>query len=96
MTNNSSQDFGFGGDEFKGELSIVPYAQFLNSNQDNYGIAITSANAELASFELIDNWQPVEHEFRDGAQGQCCEKLREKFIYRFRCIKIKSSDKFTL
>ena len=65
MQNN--QDFGFNSDEFLGELSLIPYAQFLNASTKNFGIAITSANAELAKFELIDSWQPIEHEFADGS-----------------------------
>lgn len=62
------QDFGFGGEEFTGELSTVPYCQFLNKDNQNFGIAVTSTNAELAQFRLIDTWQPVEHEFTDGTQ----------------------------
>ena len=67
MTNTDSiYDFGFSGDEFLGELTIVPYAQFLNANDKDYGIAITSQNAELAQFELTDSWQPIEHQFAEG------------------------------
>lgn len=64
MQNN--HDFGFNSQEFLGELSSIPYAQFINASDEKFGIAITSSNAELARFELIDSWQPVEHEFRDG------------------------------
>lgn len=65
--NNSSIDFGFDTDEFVGEITTVPYSQFLNASSKNYGLAITSANAELAKFELTDGWQPVAHEFGDGS-----------------------------
>lgn len=60
------QDFGFGSSEFLGELTTIPYCQFLNASSKNYGMAITSANAELAKLELTDGWKPVEHEFADG------------------------------
>jgi hypothetical protein len=40
--------------------------QFLNADSQKYGIAVTSTNAELAKFELIDTWQPLEHQFNDG------------------------------
>ena len=63
---NSNYDFGFGGEEFAGQPSSVPYAQFLNASNSKYGIAVTSQNAELAEFELNDSWQPTEHEFTDG------------------------------
>ncbi|HEY9768821.1 MAG TPA: DUF5895 domain-containing protein, partial [Coleofasciculaceae cyanobacterium] len=63
---NDNQDFGFDSDEYKGALASVPYAQFLNASSQDYGIAITSANAELAEFELIDTWRPIEHQFSDG------------------------------
>ena len=65
MTTNNI-DFGFGGDEFLGETKIIPYCQFIISSTKDFGIAITSTNAELAKFELIDNWQPIEHQFSDG------------------------------
>ena len=66
MQNN--QDFGFNSDEFLGELSSIPYAQFINASTKDFGIAITSTNAELAKFKLIDSWQPIEHQFADGSQ----------------------------
>jgi hypothetical protein len=63
-----NQDFGFNTEEFLGELSSIPYAQFFNASDEKFGIAVTGTNAELAKFELIDTWQPVEHQFRDGTQ----------------------------
>jgi hypothetical protein len=66
---NTTQDFGFSGEEFTRES--VPYAhderprsflscgvarQFLNADSQKYGIAVTATNAELAEFELSDNW----------------------------------------
>jgi hypothetical protein len=63
---NNYQDFGFNSEEFLGELTTVPYCQFLNASSQKFGIAITPANAELAKFKIIDSWQPIEHEFSDG------------------------------
>ncbi|MEM8720918.1 MAG: DUF5895 domain-containing protein [Cyanobacteria bacterium P01_G01_bin.39] len=63
---NNYQDFGFSGEEFQGEMTTVPYCQFLNASSQKFGIAITGANAELASFKADDNWQAIPHEFSDG------------------------------
>ena len=63
---NNDRDFGFNSEEFLGELTTVPYCQFLNASSKNYGIAITPSNAELAGFRLTDTWKPIEHEFSDG------------------------------
>lgn len=63
---NNYQDFGFNSNEFLGELTTIPYCQFLNASSKNYGLAITSANAELAKLKLTDGWKPIEHEFADG------------------------------
>lgn len=60
------QDFGFSGDEFQGEITTVPYCQFLNASSQNYGIAITPSNVELAGFRACDGWRSLEHEFSDG------------------------------
>ena len=60
------QDFGFGGDEFQGEITTVPYCQFLNASSQKYGIAITPSNVELARFRACDGWRAIEHEFSDG------------------------------
>lgn len=60
------QDFGFSGDEFQGEITTVPYCQFLNASSQNYGIAITPSNVELAGFRACDGWRAIEHEFSDG------------------------------
>ena len=65
-TTNNHQDFGFGGEEFLGQLNTVPYAQFLNASANIYGLAIASKNAELAGLEFIDSWKSIEHEFSDG------------------------------
>lgn len=62
------QDFGFGGEEFRGEITTVPYCQFLNASNQKYGIAITPANADLAEFRGTSSWKPVEHEFSDGVR----------------------------
>ena len=63
-----NQDFGFNNEEFLGELSSIPYAQFFNASDKKFGIAITGTNAELAQFTLTDDWKPIEHQFRDGTQ----------------------------
>ena len=67
MTTNNI-DFGFDREEFRGETKIIPYCQFINSNTKDFGIAITSTNAELAQFNLIANWHPIEHQFADGVE----------------------------
>lgn len=61
-------DFGFASSEFQGNLTTVPYCQFLNASASKFGLAITEANAELAEFELVDNWEIIKHEFDDGTQ----------------------------
>ena len=63
---NNYQDFGFSGDEFRGEITTVPYCQFLNASNQKFGIAITPSNAELAGFRSTDSWKAIEHEFSDG------------------------------
>ncbi len=63
---NTYQDFGFGGEEFLGGITTVPYCQFLNASTKKYGIAITPTNAELAEFRAIDSWKAIAHEFSDG------------------------------
>ena len=63
---NNYQDFGFNSSEFLGEITSVPYCQFLNAGSQKYGIAITPANAELAGFQSINTWQHTAHEFSDG------------------------------
>ncbi len=68
MTITNYQDFGFNSNEFLGNLDTVPYCQFLNASSQNYGIAITNANAELAELELTKGWSIIEHEFSDGTR----------------------------
>ena len=63
---NNYQDFGFNSSEFLGEITSVPYCQFLNAGSQKYGIAITPTNVELAEFKLINTWQQTAHEFSDG------------------------------
>ena len=41
-------DFGFSSEEFLGDLTTVPYCQFLNAGSQKFGLAVTSSNAELA------------------------------------------------
>jgi hypothetical protein len=66
MTNY--QDFGFTGEEFRGEIDTPPYCQFFNASNSAFGLAITPANAELAQFKPTDGWSAVDHEFADGTQ----------------------------
>ena len=37
-----NHDFGFNSQEFLGELSSIPYAQFFNPSDKKFGIAITA------------------------------------------------------
>lgn len=90
------QDFGFGGDEYKGKLSTPPYCQFLNASSQNYGIAITPLNAELAQFELIDTWQPIEHEFSDGTRETLLVTRQPRLLVLNRSIPLISNDVETI
>lgn len=66
MTNTI--DFGFASEEFLGNLTTVPYCQFLNASATKFGLGITVANAELAGFEMTKDWEIMQHEFEDGTQ----------------------------
>lgn len=90
------KDFGFGGDEYKGELSTPPYCQFLNASSQNYGIAITPANAELAQFELIDTWRLVEHEFSDGTRETLLITQQPRLLVLNRSLPLMSNDVETI
>ena len=90
------QDFGFSGDEYQGELTTVPYCQFLNASSSNYGIAITPKNAELAQFELIDTWQPIEHEFSDGTTETLLITNQPRILVLNRSKPMMSNDKETI
>ena len=109
MQNN--HDFGFNSEEFVGELSSIPYAQFINASDKKFGIAITSTNAELAKFErrllgvkihtqnapqLTDAWQPVEHEFRDGTQETLLLTKSPRLLVLNRSQAMMSSDTETI
>ncbi len=94
MQNN--QDFGFNRDEFLGELSLIPYAQFLNASTKNFGIAITSANAELAKFELIDSWRTIEHEFADNSQETLLITQKPKLLVLNRSQAMMSNETETI
>ncbi|MBW4532484.1 MAG: hypothetical protein KME09_00960 [Pleurocapsa minor HA4230-MV1] len=94
MQNN--HDFGFNTEEFLGELSSIPYAQFINASDKKFGIAITSTNAELAKFELTDAWKPVEHEFRDGTQETLLLTKSPKLLILNRSQALMSNDFETL
>ena len=86
------QDFGFNSDEFLGELTTVPYCQFLNASSKNYGIAITSANAELAKFKLTNGWQQIEHEFADGTNETLLVTQQPRMLILNRSQPLMSND----
>ena len=90
------QDFGFNSDEFSGELTTIPYCQFLNASNKNYGIAITPANAELARFEIIDSWQPVEHEFSDGTNETLLVAKQPRLLVLNRSLPLMSNEVETI
>ena len=93
---NNNHDFGFGGDEFNGQLNTVPYAQFLNASNSKYGMAITSQNAELAEFELVEGWQPIEHEFGDGTNETLLITQKPKLLILNRSIPMMSNEVETI
>lgn len=65
-SNQKHHDFGFDSQEFTGEMSTPPCCQFINASQNKFGLAVTSANAELASFQPTEDWQEIEHKFSDS------------------------------
>ena len=89
-------DFGFSSNEYNGELSTPPYCQFLNASSQNYGIAITSNNAELAQFELIDTWQLIEHEFSDGTRETLLVTRQPRLLILNRSMPLMSNDVETI
>ena len=89
-------DFGFGSNEYNGELSTPPYCQFLNASSQNYGIAITSVNAELAQFELSDTWQPIKHEFSDGTTETLLVTRQPRLLILNRSMPLMSNDVETI
>ena len=93
---NNYQDFGFNSEEFLGELTTVPYCQFLNASSKNYGIAITPSNAELAGFQLIDSWQPVEHEFSDGTNETLLVTNKPRILVLNRSLPLMSNEVETI
>ena len=90
------QDFGFASDEYNGELTTPPYCQFLNAGNKDYGIAITSANAQLAEFKLIDTWQPIEHEFSDGTAETLFVTQQPRLLILNRSMPLMSNDTETI
>ena len=86
------QDFGFASEEYQGELTTVPYCQFLNASSKNYGIAITPTNAKLAQFELIDTWQPLLHEFSDGTTETLLVTRQPRLLVLNRSFPLMSND----
>lgn len=93
---NDYQDFGFNSEEFLGELTSIPYCQFLNASNKNYGIAITPSNAELANFELIDSWKPVEHEFSDGTNETLLVTNKPRLLILNRSLPLMSNEVETI
>ena len=95
-TTNNRQDFGFGGEEFQGQLNTVPYAQFLNAGSDKCGLAIASKNAELAGLELIDSWRTIEHEFSDGTSDILFVTTRPRLLVLNRSQPMMSNETETI
>ncbi|MCC0176559.1 hypothetical protein I4641_06150 [Waterburya agarophytonicola K14] len=93
---NNYQDFGFNSEEFLGELTSIPYCQFLNGSNKNYGIAITPSNAELANFELIDSWKPIEHEFSDGTNEILLVTNKPRLLILNRSLPLMSNEVETI
>ncbi len=90
------QNFGFDSQEFQGELTTPPYCQFFNVSNQKYGIAITLINAELAEFELIDSWQPVDHEFSDGTRETLLVTQKPRLLILNRSVPLMSDGIETL
>ena len=90
------QDFGFNSNEFLGELSSIPYAQFINASERKFGIGITGTNAELAKLDLTDSWQPVKHEFRDGTQETLLLTQKPKLLILNRSQAMMSNETETI
>ena len=89
---NNYQDFGFNSEEFIGELTNIPYCQFLNASSKNYGMAITPSNAELSGFQLIDDWKLVEHEFSDGTNETLLVTNKPRLLILNRSVPLMSND----
>ena len=90
------QDFGFASNEYNDELTTPPYCQFLNAGSKNYGIAITPANTQLAQFEPIDTWQPIEHEFSDGTTETLLVTRSPRLLVLNRSMPLMSNDVETI
>ena len=90
MTNY--QDFGFNSEEFLGKLTNIPYCQFLNASSKNYGMAITPSNAELANFQLVDSWKPIEHEFSDGTNETLLLNNKPRLLVINRSLPLMSNE----
>ena len=89
---NNYQDFGFNSNEFLGELTTIPYCQFLNASSKNYGLAVTSTNAGLAKLELADGWKSIEHEFADGTNETLLITQQPRLLILNRSQALMSSD----
>ena len=87
-----SKDFGFNSSEFLDSLNTIPYCQFLNASSQNYGLAITSTNAQGAEFELTDSWEIVEHEFSDGTRETLFVTKKPKLLVLNRSEPLMSSE----
>ena len=94
MTNY--QDFGFNSEEFLGKPINIPYCQILNSSSKNYGLAITPSNAELANFQLVEGWKPIEHEFSDGTNETLLVNTKPRLLVINRSLPLMSSETETI
>ena len=93
---NNNQDFGFNSTEFLGEITTVPYCQFINSSNSKYGIAITSNNAEIANVKSTDGWQSIDHEFSDGTEDTLLITDKPKILVINRSQPMLSNDVETI
>lgn len=93
---NNYQDFGFNGEEFRGEIDTPPYCQFLNASNSAFGLAITPANAELAQFKPTDGWTTIDHEFADGTQETLLVTKQPRMVVINRSIAMMSDGSKTI
>lgn len=91
-------DFGFGGEEFTGEASNIPYAQFVNASASVFGLGITKANAELAgfNFKLDSGYQLIDHQFDDGTPETLYMTREPRLVVVNRSEPLMTKDKQTV
>lgn len=79
-------DFGFNDEKFKGESTVVPYAQFINPVRCSYfGVAIRESCVEAAGFIPTSSWMEVNHSFKGAKQPEkllLCTNPRLVILHR--------------